>query len=48
MVKSIRDIEEKIENDMIQRFEARVEYCALAGRTASGHPRSDDYSKSDD
>lgn len=29
MIKSIRDIEEKIENDMIQRFEARVEWCLI-------------------
>lgn len=29
MIKSIRGIEEKIENDMIQRFEARVEWCLI-------------------
>lgn len=29
MIKSIRDIEEKIENDMIQRFESRVEWCLI-------------------
>lgn len=29
MIKSIKDIEEKIENDMIQRFEARVEWCLI-------------------
>lgn len=34
MVKSIRDIEEKIENDMIQRFEARVEWCLITKMNA--------------
>ncbi|KST79099.1 hypothetical protein E34_1050 [Lactococcus lactis subsp. lactis] len=29
MIKSIKDIEEKIENDMIQRFESRVEWCLI-------------------
>lgn len=29
MIKSLKEIEEKIENDMIQRFEARVEWCLI-------------------
>ncbi|MCT0497465.1 hypothetical protein EFL48_00260 [Lactococcus cremoris] len=29
MIKSLKEIEEKIKNDMIQRFEARVEWCLI-------------------
>ncbi|MDM7536397.1 hypothetical protein QUD55_02765 [Lactococcus lactis] len=29
MIKSLKEIKEKIENDMIQRFEARVEWCLI-------------------
>ncbi len=29
MIKSLKEIKEKIENDMIQRFEARMEWCLI-------------------